>query len=125
VADFVGAANRLAATVAGGTADAYELTLAADGRRLTAPGCPGLEAGSTAAVILRPEALTLGAHHGDELVGDLLDASFLGSQTVYTISVEHCGEITVAESRPDAPVRTPGEHVRIGFAGEDAWVVPA
>ena len=54
-----------------------------------------------------------------------VDASFLGSQTVYTISVEHCGVITVAESRPTAPIPATGAQVRIGFAGEDAWVVPA
>jgi spermidine/putrescine transport system ATP-binding protein len=125
VADFVGASNRLAATVTGGDATAYELTLDGDGRRLTAPGCPGLAAGTAAAVILRPEALTLGSRGGDQLVGDLLDASFLGSQTVYTIAVEHCGVITVAESRPNAPTPTPGEQVRIAFVGEDAWVVPA
>lgn len=125
VADFVGASNRLAATVTGGDRSGYQLKLRADGRGLTAPGCPGLVAGSDAALILRPEALTLGSEGGDELAGDLLDASFLGSQTVYTIAVEHCGVITVAESRPNAPMHTPGEHVRIGFASEDAWVVPA
>ena len=125
VADFVGASNRLAATVTGGNATAYELTLSADGRRLTIPGCPGLTTGSAAAVILRPEALALGSQGDENLVGELVDASFLGSQTVYTIWVEHCGVMTVAESRPNAPMPATGARVSIGFKGEDAWVVPA
>ena len=125
VADFVGASNRLGGTVTGGTAAGYEITLDAGDRRLTAPGCPGLTPGSRAGVIVRPEALKLGAGSGNELTGALVDASFLGSQTVYTVSVDRCGALTVAESRPNAPMPAPGDQVRMTFAGEDAWVVPA
>ncbi|HEY2440935.1 MAG TPA: ABC transporter ATP-binding protein [Solirubrobacteraceae bacterium] len=123
VADFVGASNRLAAQVTGGSDDRYELTLAADGRRLTAPGCPGLASGAAASLIVRPEALRLGDSSGAALSGSLVDVSFLGSQTVYTVAVEGCGHVTVADSRPNAPTLTAGDEVRIAFDSQDAWVV--
>ena len=123
VADFVGASNRLAATVTGGSPGAYGLTLAADGRRLSAPGTPGLAAGAAASLILRPEALRLGDRVGDVLAGALVDVSFLGSQTVYTVAVEGCGQLTVADSRPDAPMPSAGDQVDVAFDGKDAWVV--
>jgi spermidine/putrescine transport system ATP-binding protein len=125
VADFVGASNRLAGMVTAGTAAGYEVTLDAGGHRLTAPGCAGLAQGSRAGVIVRPEALRLGPGSGNELTGALVDASFLGSQTVYTISVDGCGPLTVADSRPNAPMPARGEQVRMTFAGEDAWVIAA
>jgi spermidine/putrescine transport system ATP-binding protein len=125
VADFVGASNRLGATIAGGGPDGYELVLEADGRRLRAPGCPNLVQGSRVGIIVRPEAFRFGGGEGNELTGTLVDASFLGSQTVYTIAVEQCGDLTVAEGRPTSPMPAPGEQARIAFASEDAWVVPA
>jgi ABC-type Fe3+/spermidine/putrescine transport system ATPase subunit len=125
VADFVGASNRLPGTVMRVTAAGYEVELDAGDRRLTAPGCPGLAEGSRAGVIVRPEALKLGVGSGNELTGALVDASFLGSQTVYTVAVEGCGALTVADSRPNAPMPASGEQVRMTFAGEDAWVIPA
>jgi spermidine/putrescine transport system ATP-binding protein len=125
VADFVGASNRLSGTVSSGTAEGYEVTIDVGDRRLKAPGCPGLGEGSRVGVIVRPEALRLGGGSGNELTGAVVDASFLGSQTVYTISVDGCGELTVAESRPNAPMPAAGEQVRMTFGGEDAWVIPA
>jgi spermidine/putrescine transport system ATP-binding protein len=124
VADFVGASNRLDAEVVAGGGGGYELVLAADGRRIVAPGCPGLTPGARVGVIIRPEALTLGA--GEQVLdGTLTDASFLGSQTVYTVDVPGCGSVTVAETRPNPVLPSPGEPVRIAFGGDHAWVVPA
>ena len=127
VADFVGASNRLGATVTGGGAHGYELSLDADGRRVTAPGCEGLSHGGTASLILRPEALRIGDTAGtrEMLAGTLIDISFLGSQTMYTVAVEGCGHVTVADSRPNAPMPPVGDQVQLGFDSRDAWVVSA
>jgi spermidine/putrescine transport system ATP-binding protein len=124
VADFVGASNRLDAEVVGRASGGYELSLAVDGRRIVAPGCPDLAPGAHVGVIIRPEALTLG--DGEQVLdGTLADASFLGSQTVYTIDVPGCGAVTVAETRSNHALPSPGEPVRVAFGGDDAWVVPA
>jgi spermidine/putrescine transport system ATP-binding protein len=124
VADFVGASNRLDAEVVGRSGGGYELVLDLDGRRIVAPGCPDLAPGSRVGVILRPEALSL--RDGDQVLdGTLADASFLGSQTVYTIDVPGCGSVTVAETRPNHALPSTGEPVRIAFDGDAAWVVPA
>ena len=125
VADFVGASNCLAATIRGATETGYAVALSADGRVLSVPGCPGLADGSSVAVIVRPEALQLGQTPGTTLVGRLVDVSFLGSQTVYTVSVEGCGELTVAETKPAKTLPTQGEELTVSFVPEDAWVVAA
>jgi ABC-type Fe3+/spermidine/putrescine transport system ATPase subunit len=101
------------------------MALDVDGRRISVPGCPGLKVGAPAAVIVRPEALSLGSGSSTELSGMLVDASFLGSQTVYTVNVEGCGQLTVADSRLIATMPAPGEEVRLGFAAADAWAVAA
>jgi spermidine/putrescine transport system ATP-binding protein len=125
VADFVGASNCLTATVRAGTEDGYEVALGVDGRAVSVPGPPGLADGSAVAVIVRPEALELGDGPGSTLAGRLVDASFLGSQTVYTIAVEGCGEVTVADTRPPRALPAPGDELRLSFVPEEAWVVPA
>jgi spermidine/putrescine transport system ATP-binding protein len=125
VADFVGASNRLMASVRGTSEAGYKMALDVDGREIRVPGYPGLDVGSNAAVIVRPEALSLGPGSSTELTGTLVDASFLGSQTVYTVAVEGCGQLTVADSRLTAEMPVPGEEVRLGFAAADAWAVAA
>jgi spermidine/putrescine transport system ATP-binding protein len=123
VADFVGASNRLAATVVGGHAGGYEVELAGDGQRIVVPGCAGLAAGERVAIILRPEALTIGTDGAATLRGRLLDASFLGSQTVYTLDVAADVRITVAETQPRATLPQPGEELSIAFEPAQAWLI--
>jgi spermidine/putrescine transport system ATP-binding protein len=125
VADFVGASNCLQGTVVGGADSGYEVRLAADERTITVPGVPGLQAGMRAAVIVRPEVIELGDGAGATLDGRLVDASFLGSQTVYTLAVDGCGEVTVAASRPVATLPSPGDPMRLSFVAAEAWVVAA
>ncbi len=125
VADFVGASNRLPGTVAAARGDTYDVELHVDGRVVPVQGSAGLAAGQEVAVIVRPEALVLNSGSGTELIGRLLDVSFLGSQTIYTVDVEGCGELTAAESRPSRTSRAHGEQVTLGFDPQDAWAVPA
>jgi spermidine/putrescine transport system ATP-binding protein len=125
VADFVGASNTLGATLRGGTKVGYELELNADGRQLVVPGCAGLTAGDAAAIVVRPEAMRLADAPGTTLPGRLVDASFRGSQAVYTVAVEGCGELTVAETNPAGPLPSRGDELPLSFVPEDAWVVSA
>jgi spermidine/putrescine transport system ATP-binding protein len=125
VADFVGASNRLSASVLGGGADGYEIELGGAGQRLVVPGCAGLVAGDGVAVIVRPEALNLGAGGAATLRGRLLDASFLGSQTVYTLDVPPGVQITVAETQPLATLPSPGEELTVAFDPAQAWLIRA
>ena len=101
------------------------MRLTADGTTITVPGVAGLAAGTDAAVVVRPEAIDLGEGPGTTLGGRLVDASFLGSQTVYTVAVEGSGDITVAASRLMATLPSPGDPLRLSFAPGDAWLVPA
>jgi spermidine/putrescine transport system ATP-binding protein len=123
VADFVGASNFLRGSVVGGTGSGYEVRLTDGGAPITVPGVAGLAAGTDAAVVVRPEAIDLGEGPGTTLTGRLVDASFLGSQTVYTLAVEGSGDITVAASRPMATLPSPGDPLRLSFAPGDAWLV--
>jgi spermidine/putrescine transport system ATP-binding protein len=123
VADFVGASNCLRGTVLGGGPGGYDVRLSADGRSLTVPGVPGLAEGDGVGVIVRPEAIELGDGPGTTLAGRLVDASFLGSQTVYTVAVDGCGEMTVAASKPVATLPSPGDELRVTFDPADAWLV--
>ena len=125
VADFVGASNRLAATVRDGEPGGYLVELDGSGDRLLAPGTADLEPGDGAAVVVRPEALSLAGDGPATLFGRLVDASFLGSQTVYTLDVPGSGNVIVAETRPRAAIPSPGDELRVSFDPAEAWVVSA
>ena len=125
VADFVGASNRLAATVRDGEPGGYLVELDGSGDRLLAPGTADLEPGDGAAVVVRPEALSLDGDGPATLFGRLVDASFLGSQTVYTLDVPGSGNVIVAETRPRAAMPSPGDELRVSFDPAEAWVVSA
>ncbi len=123
VADFVGASNRLAGTVRGGSAGGYEIELAAGGGAVAVPGVPGLVAGASVAVIVRPEAIELGPGPGVTLLGRLVDVSFLGSQTVYTLTVDGAGELTVARTGPPGGPTESGAELTLSFTPAGAWAV--
>jgi spermidine/putrescine transport system ATP-binding protein len=125
VAGFVGASNWLPATVREGGPDGYVVELSASGARVVVPGCDGLAPGDATTVIVRPEALVLDGAAGASLRGRLVDASFLGSQTVYTLAVDGAGEVTAATALPVASMPSPGDELTISFDPAGAWLVAA
>jgi len=93
VADFVGKANFVEATVsAGGTVEIA-------GRKLELPATAGRQAGAKVTLVVRPEAVRIDAKDG-LLPGTVKRAMFLGSVVEYLVAVDGAGDWLVDHPNP-------------------------
>jgi spermidine/putrescine transport system ATP-binding protein len=120
VAEFVGMANRLAATVTGPSAAGYALRLA-DGTTAEAAGPAGLAAGDAVSLIVRPENVTVGATGVPAVVRAL---SYLGPSRSLRVEAETLGPLAVTIPGNAGPVAE-GDHVALSWSPADAWLVRA
>jgi ABC-type Fe3+/spermidine/putrescine transport system ATPase subunit len=118
VADFIGLNNFLPGRVLGAAERTLVVELS-DGQRLDVPRerlSENLPAGSSATVVIRPEALTLLAGAADEVrsvAGSLIGSQFLGPLRRHWVDVSGT-EVVVDEPDPGpTPVAGPGEAVRL------------
>ena len=93
VADFVGKANFVEATVSPG--GAVEVA----GRRLELPAVAGRPAGTGVTLVVRPEAVRIDATEG-LLPGTVKRAMFLGGVVEYLVSVQGAGDWLVDHPNP-------------------------
>jgi spermidine/putrescine transport system ATP-binding protein len=120
VAEFVGMANRLAATVTGRSPAGYVVRLA-DGNSVDAVGPEGLADGDEVSLIVRPENLNLGSDGVPAVVRAL---SYLGPSRSLRVESETLGPLAVTVPGNTGPVAE-GDRVSLSWAPADAWLVRA
>ncbi len=126
VADFVGASNRLDATVLAARADGtYEAELPGVGR-LGAPGVAGLTPGQTVRAIIRPEAISIGPGGPGRaaLAARLLDVAYLGHH-VSCVAVTDDGRQLTLEVPQASFELAVGDPCELCWAHEASWLLPA
>jgi spermidine/putrescine transport system ATP-binding protein len=126
VADFVGASNRFPATV---------LDRLPDGRLradlgplgvLEAGGSDGVEPGSPAVAIVRPESMSPDGDGAVAVRGEVADVAYLGAQVQYTIETAERGRvIALIPSDAEAGEAELGRERRFTWAADRMWLVPA
>jgi iron(III) transport system ATP-binding protein len=120
VADFIGDANLLAATLR--RLDEVKAAVTVGGVELILPHRGAADGAVVLAV--RPEALLLEANGqaGKALMGEVAKAAYLGSHVEYTVA-SPIGELFIVDPDVRAPIKA-GTSVAIGFAGQGITVVP-
>ncbi|MDO5494664.1 MAG: ABC transporter ATP-binding protein [bacterium] len=129
VADFIGRANFLNATVlhVDGTGNARIRVL---DREYEVPAHPAVEAGTEAQLLVRPESFRLRALRSDEETHDVsgdhgrvLATVFYGDNVEYEVETEH-GTVVAIVPDPDVEsVFHEGEEIRLEFAADRAWLL--
>jgi iron(III) transport system ATP-binding protein len=120
VADFIGRANFVPGEVlARGEGDRADVRILGRPTRIAAAA--GVQPGSTATVVLRPESIRL--DEGD-LSAVVRSATFLGPTVEYEIEVD--GEVlaVVDHEWVEHEVHQPGEQVTWSFRGDQAYALP-
>ena len=120
VADFIGRANFVAASVESIVDGAAEVSVL--GRRWRIPAAPDVATGANATVVVRPESVRVG---GGELRGVVRRATFLGPMAEYELEV---GSQTLLAVDPDwmgSGLHEPGEEIAWSLRPEQAYVIPA
>jgi iron(III) transport system ATP-binding protein len=113
VADFIGEANLLPATVEDGAVRV--------GSHRIAYRQPGVDAGP-AVLMARPEAIRIAAD-GDGLPGRIRSAFFMGTYCDYIVETE-VGEIGVADTRSVDAMLGVGTPVRLQFSPSGLYLLP-
>lgn len=117
VAQFIGRANLLPATVAGPAADGLGLVLLGQPCRVPAPDRP-LAPGSAVRALVRPEAVGLELGEGPGIPGKVAETLFLGEKSEYAVDVPTGERLTVTTSDPGLAALRPGDAVRLRLRGE-------
>ena len=123
VAEFIGAANLLSATV---------VRIGATTSVRTAAGltfdvaASGLTQGATVGIVLRPERVRMqaeveGSHAGH--VGRIADAAFAGGMWRYRLSLDTGDSLMVTQSNLGTAPFKVGDAVAAAFSPADAWVI--
>ena len=118
-ADFIGLSNILRGEVVV-DAQGRPVLETPHGRFLT-PG--GVAPGGRAALVVRPEQLSLGADKPNTISANVLEAVFAGSETRVIATLDDGKEI-VMRLPPSEPAPARGSRVTIGWSPESAAVVP-
>jgi len=126
VADFIGEANFVAATLTSVRDGMARVQVFGEDR--TIPATPGVVDGATVEVLVRPESMTVTpAPQAADIIGNtgqILTAVFYGSVVEYLVAT-NAGKVKVVVSDPDADaILQPGEHVAIDFPTDRGWVLP-
>jgi spermidine/putrescine transport system ATP-binding protein len=127
VADFVGAVNMFDVVVresmAGGD---YKVGLAGSSREFVAKGPHGLEQGSAAHVVVRPEGVRLNASEEGAPVhrGRIVDTSYSGPHTELTVDADGLGQIMVARRGHEEDDLMIGDGVTVSWPKWACWLVP-
>jgi ABC-type Fe3+/spermidine/putrescine transport system ATPase subunit len=117
VAQFIGRANLLAATVIGSAADGITLGLLGQPCRVPAPD-PVPAPGSAVRALVRPEAVGLARGEGTGIRGKVVEALFLGEKSEYAVEVATGERLTVTTADPGLSGLRPGDPVGLRIRGE-------
>ena len=119
VADFIGRANFVEATVA--EVDGNQVAVDVLGRALRVPAAPGHAVGGPATIVVRPESIRVGV---GELRGRVRRATFLGPIAEYELEV---GNAVLAAADPDwmgRGLHEVGEDVAWSLRADQAYALP-
>ena len=127
VADFVGAANRLAGRCRGEIAPGRYLVELEGAGIFACSGEPGaLRDGASVTVIVRPEDLRIDAagteKPGRRVLLTVADSSFLGAYRSLRLVSDHGIELTASAHGAGAAVRD-GDRVSASWPAESAWIL--
>ncbi len=126
VADFVGASNRLAATVRSSRGEGRYLADVGPLGTLELSGTPGMTQDSAAVAVVRPEAIGSATSSCDLTVTvTVADVSFFGAQTQYTMESESLGTLLMLSNPATGFDGTPGASREVGWRSADMWLVAA
>jgi len=124
VAQFIGRANLLPATVTAAAGDAVLLTVLGQPCRVPRPD-PPVAAGARVRALLRPEAVGLGRPGaGPGIAGKVVEALFLGEKSEYAVEVGSGERLTVTTSDPALADLRPGDPVALDLRGERIRLFP-
>ncbi len=117
VADFLGKANLLAATVKDRDAGGVSVTLST-GQTVRVATDRQVAAGDKVSVVVRPQKLAVGSELPNRLSGRVLSTSYLGSRIIYEIDLGQGSIIRANVAVVTEPVRE-GETIEVGFDPAD------
>ena len=131
VAGFLGISNLIRGTI-DGMADAYALVQLDEQTRIRVPR--GMTNGhADVEVGVRPEKIRLHKPEADapsgsnELLGRVVDASYLGVSTQYIVEARHGAQIAVYEQNVERTIHgtlhRPGDEVRLSWAPDHTFVI--
>jgi spermidine/putrescine ABC transporter ATP-binding subunit len=127
VAEFLGAANILPATIRGTTADGLVLKLDGTGSCVTAASRAALPVGRSMMLAVRPERLRLGAEEGaNRLEGMVVEATYGGESLVQAVRLVDGSVVRAAiplNRGLDAQRLAPGSRVTLSWDKEAAIVL--
>jgi ABC-type Fe3+/spermidine/putrescine transport system ATPase subunit len=123
VAEFIGAANLLSATVVRTGATTSVRTAAGLTFDIAASG---LRQGATVDIVLRPERIRLqaegkGSHAWH--VGQIVDAAFAGGMWRYRLLLDTGDSLMVTQSNLGSAPFNVGDAIAAAFSPADAWVI--
>jgi len=125
VAEFVGASNRIPATiVAVGEDNAYEAEAEAVGR-FRARGVAGLTGGQSACAIVRPEAISVtpATSGRSGLTATVLDLAYLGHQISCVLDAPGAGQLMMSIHQQQAPTEV-GRSYELSWPLDAVWLLP-
>jgi spermidine/putrescine ABC transporter ATP-binding subunit len=129
VAEFLGAANILSATVRGAASDGLLLELEGTGTHVLAAACAGLPVGKSVMLALRPERLRLCADKSpNRLEGILVEATYGGESLVQAVRLADGTVVRAAiplNRGLDAQRAAPGTKVTLSWDKEAAILLEA
>lgn len=79
--------------------------------------------GAEAAIVVRPEQISLGADKGNTIVGRVADAVYAGSETRLIVDLDE-GEMVIVRLPPGQPAPAHGERTTLGWNPDAAVLVP-
>jgi iron(III) transport system ATP-binding protein len=121
VADFIGKANFMEATVLARSDGRHEVDL--HGQKLVIPhASQDFAAGTPVTLVVRPEGVEL--HDDEGVAGTVRRVAYLGSVIDYDVDVEgHIVSVAVYDPRRKA-LRPEGSPVRLKFIEESLYLLP-
>jgi len=127
VADFVGSSNHLPVTVREATGPGrYVVVLESDGTAAPACGPDDLEVGLRALLVVRPEAILVGAAGANAVAarGRVVDASYSGPHTELLVETEQMGLLRIAKRGDEEDDLEFGDVADISWPATGSWLVP-
>jgi spermidine/putrescine transport system ATP-binding protein len=124
VAEFVGASNRLPATIVNRLDDAaYEAASDVAGT-FHAPGVTGLDVGQSACAIVRPEAIAPVPIQAGRagLVVKVLDLAYLGHQITCVLEASDGTQLTMSVHQHHSPVKV-GSTCEVSWPLDSVWLL--
>jgi putative spermidine/putrescine transport system ATP-binding protein len=119
-ADFIGISNIFRGQV--DTSSGGEIRLSTRHGSFRLPS-GAASTGKEAAIVVRPEQITLGSDKGNTIVGRVVDTVYAGSETRLIVNLDE-GETLIVRLPPGHPVPAYGERAALGWNPDAAVLVP-